>query len=189
MIIPIYNCFHPILKEKTININKVTDDIRELINNMFDSLANTENGVGLAANQVGNNSSLFVVDVSEVDEYKGMSKLVFINPEIISYSEETNFYKEGCLSVPTFYEDIERPVNVAVRYYDMEMTRKTEEFSGFLARIIQHEYDHLQGILFYEKLSHFKKTLAKSKLKKIKYGNFEIDYDMVTPTGKLIKIK
>jgi len=188
MIIPIYNCFHPILKEKTQNISEVTDDIKTLINNMFDSLLNTENGVGLAANQVGSNISLFVVDVSEVDEYKGMDKLVFINPEIISYSEETNFYKEGCLSSPTFYEDIERPANVVIQYYDIEMNNKTEEFSGFLARVIQHEYDHLQGILFFEKLSAFKKTLAKNKLKKIKYGDFEIDYDMVSPTGKLIKI-
>jgi len=188
MIIPIYNCFHPILKERTKHIDKVTDEIKTLINNMFDTLANTENGVGLAANQVGNNSSLFVINVSEVDEYKGMDKLVFINPKIINYSEETNFYQEGCLSVPTFYEDIERPISIVIQYFDIEMTNKTAEFSGFLARVIQHEYDHLEGILFFEKLSTFKKTLSKNKLKKIKYGNIEIDYDMISPTGKFIKV-
>jgi len=186
MIIPIYNCFNPILKEKTKPITHITDEIKILINNMFDTMHNTENGVGLAANQVGNSISMFVIDVSEIEEYKNMNKLIFINPEIISYSEETNFYNEGCLSIPTFYEDVERPISVVVKYFDIDMNKVTQEFTGFLARVVQHEYDHLQGILFFEKLSALKKTLIKNKLKKIRAGIFQVDYDMMSPEGKII---
>lgn len=184
---PIYNSFHPILKIKTKSITNVTDDIKNLIDNMFDTLDNTDNGVGLAANQVGESISLFVVDFSEVDEYPEINKLVFINPTIISYDEETNFYNEGCLSVPTFYEDVERPVSITIKYCDIDMKEKIEKYSGFLSRVIQHEYDHLNGILFYEKLSNLKKTLYKNKFKKIKAGNFDIEYDMMSPVGNVIK--
>ena len=187
MIIPIYNCFHPILKEKTKPITQISNEIKTLIDNMFETMHNTENGVGLAANQVGKSISLFVVDVSEIDEYQGMNKLIFINPKIVSYSEETNFYNEGCLSVPTFYEDIERPISIVVKYFDIDMNEITQEFAGFLARIVQHEYDHLEGILFFEKLSAFKKTLSKNKLKKVKSSNFYVDYDMISYDGELIK--
>ena len=187
MIIPIYNCFHPVLKEKTKPITHITDEIKSLINDMFDTMHNTGNGVGLAANQVGHSISLFVVDVSELLEYENMNKLIFINPEIISYSEETDLYNEGCLSVPTFYEDIERPFSVVVKYFDIEMKEVTQEFTGFLARVVQHEYDHLQGILFFEKLSMLKRTLSKNKLKKIKESNYDVDYDMMSFDGAIIK--
>ena len=168
MILPIYNCFQSILKEKTKPIAEITDDIKTLIDDMFETLEVTENGVGLAANQVGKSYSLFIINVSELDEYKEMEKLIFINPEIISYSNETNISQEGCLSIPTFYEDIERPISVVVKYFNVDMKEIIQEFSGYLARVIQHEYDHLQGILFYEKLSAFKKILTKNKSKKIK---------------------
>jgi len=187
MIIPIYNCFHPILKEKTKPITHITDEIKSLIKDMFDTMHNTGNGVGLAANQVGHSISLFVVDVTELIEYENIPKLIFINPEIISYSEDTEFYNEGCLSVPTFYEDIERAITVVVKYFDIEMNEITQEFTGFLARVIQHEYDHLQGILFFEKLSMLKRTFSRNKLKKIKEGIYDVDYDMMSCEGKIIK--
>ena len=186
MIMPVYNGFHPILQKKTNPITHITDDVKTLIKNMFETLYNIASGVGLAANQVGSSHSLFIVDVSEIDEYADTSKLIFINPEIISYSSETDFYNEGCLSFPAFYEDVERPIGVTMKYYDVDMNEIKQEFSGFLARVVQHEYDHLQGIVFYEKLSSFRKTLSNGKLKKIKSSYFEVDYDMISPTGNLI---
>lgn len=186
-ILPIYNCFHQVLKQKTNPIPNVTDEIKTLITDMFDTMKHTDNGVGLAANQVGKDIALFVVDLSDVDEYKEKGECVFINPEIIEYSDETDYYNEGCLSIPGFYEDVERPISVKIRYCDSEMNEFIEEYSGFIARVIQHEYDHLQGIMFYDRLSHFKRTLSRSKIHKIQIGNYESHYDMINADGVLHK--
>jgi peptide deformylase len=183
--IPIYNCYNPILKQTTSSITEITDEIKTLINDMFDTLRETSNGVGLAANQVGKSISLFIVDVSDIEEYQDtLNKMVFINPKIVSYSEEKNYYNEGCLSVPTFYEDVERPLQIEIEYYDAGMNKIIKKYDGFLSRVIQHEYDHLQGILFFERLSAFKRTLSKNKLRNIKSGRYEIDYNMIEADGK-----
>jgi peptide deformylase len=183
--IPIYNCYNPILKQLTTPITEITDEIKALINDMFDTVRATSNGVGLAANQVGKSISMFIVDLSDIEEYQDvLNKMVFINPQIISFSEEKNFYNEGCLSVPNFYEDVERPIRIKIEYYDVEMNKIVKEYDGFLARVIQHEYDHLQGVLFFERLSAFKRTLSKNKLRNIKSGKYDIDYNMIEADGK-----
>jgi peptide deformylase len=173
------------MKQKATKLEAVTEEIKLLINNMFDTLQTTDNGVGLAANQVGSSVALFVIDLSDVDGYREFGRLVFINPTIISYSEDKDFYNEGCLSVPNFYEDVERPIGITIKYQDIDMKEVTMEYSGFMARVIQHEYDHLQGILFTERMSSFKRTLSKNKLRKIHSGNYDIPYMMVEATGKM----
>jgi peptide deformylase len=185
-ILPIYNCFHPILKQKTQPITEITDEIKQLSEDMFNTLRKTSNGIGLAANQVGKAISMFVINISEVEEYENIPPFVCINPEIISYSDETNLYQEGCLSAPTFYEDVERPDSITIKFYDINMNEITESFTGFLARVVQHEYDHLQGILFYDRISAFKRTINRNKLKRLKMNEFEIDYTMIDAEGILI---
>jgi peptide deformylase len=184
-IIPIYNCYHPILKVAAEHIEEVTPDIKTLVANMFETLATTENGVGLAANQVGKAIALFIIDLEGVKEYENkQQKYVFINPDILWESDATNSYNEGCLSVPTLYEDVERPASIEIKYQDIDMHEHTQKFDGFLARVIQHEYDHLDGVLFFERISSFKRTLAKNRLRHIKAGDYETEYPMIQADGK-----
>ena len=186
-ILPIYNCFHPILKIKTEPVKEINDDIKNLIADMFETMDNTGNGVGLAANQVGKSLSIFVINVSELEEYPDITPFACINPEILEYSNDTVTISEGCLSSPELYQDIERPNSIKIKYYDHEMNEIVKTFDGFLARVLQHEYDHLQGILFFEKLSNFKQTLIKNKLNKIKNSKYDIDYNMINYNGTLKK--
>ena len=186
-ILPIYNGFNSALKQKAKPIAEITDEIQNLASDMFDTMRNTENGVGLAANQVGKDVAMIVIDLSDIEVYRndGLGELVLINPQIIDFSAETDFYNEGCLSVPGFYEDIERPIAVTVKYMDLNGNEITRECSGFFARVVQHEIDHLNGILFYEKLTAFRKTLTKNKLRKIQSGEYEVSYNMIEADGSL----
>lgn len=186
-ILPIYSCSNPVLKQKTKQIEQVTSEIKNLVKDMFDTMRNTENGVGLAANQVGKDVALIVIDLSDTEEYenKGLNELVLINPQVIDFSEETDFYQEGCLSVPGFYEDVERPITIKLKYLDLEEQENELDCTGFLARVVQHEIDHLNGILFYERLSAFKKTLNKNKIKTILAGDYSIHYEMIEGDGSL----
>jgi len=172
---------------KTEPIKEITDEISQLISDMFDTLYGTSNGVGLAANQVGKSLSLFIIDVSSVDEYKEMKPFVCINPQITDFSDETNYYNEGCLSAPNFFEEVERPTSITLTYFDKEMNENVLNADGFLARVLQHEYDHLDGVLFYDKLSAFKRTLNRSKLRKLRENEVDIDYDMIDTEGNLQK--
>ena len=186
-VLPIYNSFNPVLKQEAKPIKEITDEIEKLAKDMFDTMRNTENGVGLAANQVGKDVAMIVMDLSNVDEYKdsGLDKLVLINPQITNYSDATDFYNEGCLSVPGFYDDVERPISITLQYTDLEGKEIIQECTGFFARVVQHEIDHLNGILFYEKLTAFRRTLNKGKLRKIQAGEYEIHYDMIDAEGNL----
>jgi len=186
-VLPIFNSFNPILKQKTKPISEITDEIKNLAKDMFDTMRNTENGVGLAANQVGKDVAMIVIDLSDVDEYKdsGIGELVLLNPQITDFSDETDFYNEGCLSSPGFYEDVERPISITLQYMDLNGETVILECKNFFARVVQHEIDHLNGILFYEKLSAFRKTLSKNKLRKIQNGDYEIHYKMIDADGNL----
>jgi len=186
-ILPIYNCSNPVLKQKTMQIEQINSEIKNLAMDMFDTMRNTGNGVGLAANQVGKNLALVVIDLSGVEEYdgKGMDELVLVNPQIIDFSEETNLYYEGCLSVPGFYEDVERPTEVKVKYLNLDEQEIKLDCSDFLARVVQHEIDHLNGILFYEKLSVLKRTLSKNKIKAIVAGDYSVNYEMIDANNLL----
>lgn len=186
-VIPIYNCFHPVLKQKTEPVSEFNQELVQLSKNMYETLYNISNGVGLAANQVGKSISMYIVDlnVGEKESKKKYEPVTFINPEIIAYSDEENDYQEGCLSIPEFYENVRRPQAVEVKYFDLDMKEQVREFDGFMARVIQHEQDHLDGILMFERISKLKRTLSKSKLNRIMRGDIKPNYPMVQPDGKL----
>jgi peptide deformylase len=136
-------------------------------------------GVGLAAPQVGRDVRLFVVDVTpwadEEPELAGFRR-AFINPEIYWRSEDEGLYNEGCLSLPGIHEDVSRPVTIRMRYLDEELRPRDEEFTGRPARVIQHEYDHLEGIVFTDRLSPLRRTLLKSKLAGFAKGRYKASY-------------
>lgn len=184
-VLPIYNCFHPIMKKETIDVVEFNDEIKKLSVDLIDTMLNTGNGVGLASNQVGADKSIFVMDTNLHSKDKPPAPIVLINPKILSMSDELVEEKEGCLSVPDVWEDVQRSASIDVLYYDIDMKEICQTFDGFLARIIQHEYDHLKGKLFFERISPLRRTLIKSKLKKIEKGIILGDYPMVLPNGEL----
>ncbi len=175
--LPIYNCFHPIMKKSTEDIQEIDGDLQKLVDDMFETMY-TADGIGLAANQVGVSKSLVVIDTSAATK-KNDPKYVLINPQILETSEETNDYQEGCLSVPKFFEDVIRPKKVKVRYWDLKGKEFNIEADDTLARVMQHEIDHLNGILFYERLTPLRRTLSKSKLNRIRKRQTKPDYEMV----------
>lgn len=183
-LLPIYNCFNPVLKKKTEKVEHIDENLKKLVENMFETMYNAD-GIGLAANQVGVSKSLVIIDISRNDNFKNQPPLVLINPEIITFSEEKDEFLEGCLSIPNFYETVDRPEAIEIKFYDLNMKEHKIEANDLLARVMQHEIDHLNGILFFERLSPIKKTLAKSKLKKIKNGQVDAKYEMVNPDGRL----
>lgn len=185
MILPIYNAFHPILKQKTNDVENFDDRLKKLISDMFETMIFAE-GIGLAANQIGQSISLLVVGDIKEDGVLKHKRKAYINPVIEDWTEEYVDYNEGCLSVPELREDITRPKAIQIKYYDEDMKENREEVDGLLARVLQHEVDHLNGILFFERLSPIKRTLIQNKLKKIKKGVIVPDYPMVLPNGKVL---
>jgi len=185
-ILPIYNCFHPILKKKTEIVEEVNDDFLTLIDNMFETMHIAE-GIGLAANQVGVSKSMLVIDIGHFNDKYPYPPMAFINPVITAFSEEDSDYEEGCLSVPTLRENVIRPAEIEVRYFDKDLKEQTLHATNLMARVLQHEIDHLNGILFFEKLTAIRKTLSQNKLKKIKKGIIVPDYPMVMADGRLIQ--
>lgn len=182
-ILNIYNCYHPILKEKAKRVESFDQELKEFTDNMLETMYNAD-GIGLAANQVGDRRSVFTVDINSGEEDKSKySPIVMINPEIISYSDKIVSYQEGCLSIPQYYEDVDRPDAIEIKYLDINMKEHKIEANDILSRVIQHEYDHLKGILFFERISPLKKALSKSKLNKIKRGEQNAHYKMINPDG------
>ena len=150
---------------------------------MFETMENA-NGVGLAAPQIGKAIRLFVVDASpfeDKDPELADFVQVFINAQIVEESGKEWVFNEGCLSIPTVREDILRKPNILIRYYDEHFDYYEEEFSGLAARIIQHEYDHIEGKLFTDRVSALKRTLLKGKLNDISKGKVDVDYKMKFP--------
>lgn len=186
-IMPVYNCFNPVLRQKTKKIENIDDKLIEIINDMFETMYNAD-GIGLAANQVGLDISLFVMDsAAKSDDDSNYSPIVLINPEIISSSEEKSFYQEGCLSIPKVYEDVERPKEIEVKYYDQDMKEVITMLNALPARIFQHELDHLNGLLFFDRITPLKKALLRNKLKMVERNRIETRYDMIDAKGNLIK--
>ena len=193
MILPIVAYGDPVLKKKAKNIDKDYPKLEALIDNMWDTMYNAY-GVGLAAPQIGLPVRIFMIDPapfaedddlsdSEKDELKDLRK-VFINPEITEESGEEWAFSEGCLSIPGINEDVFRCPNIKIKYQDEDFNEYVEEFDGLLARVIQHEYDHIEGILFTDKLSSLKKRIIKSKLAGISKGKVNADYRMRFPAVK-----
>ncbi|HRW62298.1 MAG TPA: peptide deformylase [Bacteroidales bacterium] len=183
MIYPIYVYGTPVLRKVAEEITPDYPNLKEFIEDMWETMYFSD-GLGLAAPQVGKSVRLFVIDGSpmEEDEPKLKNfKKVFINPKITERVEEEIPYNEGCLSIPLLREDVDRPIKIRMEYYDENFNFYDEWFDGMAARVIQHEYDHLEGILFVDRLAPLKKRLIKGKLNSIMKGKFNVDYKVKLP--------
>jgi len=193
MILPIIAYGDPVLRKTGVEIDKDYPNLSELIINMEETMQNA-NGVGLAAPQVGKAIRLFLVDASpfsESDELEDEEraflkefKRVFINPKIIEERCEEWAFSEGCLTIPNINEDVLRKETIDIEYFDINFKAKKETLNGLAARIFQHEYDHIEGVLFTDKLSSLKKRLLKKKLDNISKGKIDVDYRMKFPNLK-----
>ena len=187
MILPIIAYGTPILKKKCREIDTSYKDLDDLINSMWETMYNAS-GVGLAAPQIGKSIRLFIVDASPFAEDKELDiternklktfKEVFINPKITWSSSNLCSFNEGCLSIPDIREDVSREDQIEIEYQNEKFQNKTLKLSGLSARVVQHEYDHIEGILFTDKLSSFKKKLLNNKLRNISMGKVKCDYTM-----------
>lgn len=178
MIYPIVIFGSEVLRKPSVELTPDYPDLKKLIEDLFLTMASAD-GVGLAAPQIGKNIRLFVVDCSpwgDEDEACKEYKRAFINPEIYEVSEETELFNEGCLSLPGLHEDVRRPVAVKMRYLDENFEPHDELFDGFRARVIQHEYDHLDGKVFTDRLSPLRRQLLKSKLLGMSKGKYRCSY-------------
>ncbi|QCW99354.1 peptide deformylase [Aggregatimonas sangjinii] len=193
MILPIVAYGDPVLRKKSTDIDKNYPKLDNLLDNMWETMYNA-NGVGLAAPQIGLSIRLFLVDTSpfaddeelseEEQKSLGSFKKAFLNAKISEETGEEWAFNEGCLSIPDVREDIKRKDTITITYQDENFKPHTETYDGLLARVIQHEYDHIEGILFTDKLSTLKKRLLKGRLKNIAQGKIQVDYRMRFPEMK-----
>lgn len=180
MILPIYVYGAPILTSATERVVSNSPELQTLIDDMIETMHGAS-GIGLAAPQVGRSERLFVIDLSPLemeDEQIPDGPMVFINPEILEESIEEDEFEEGCLSIPDVREYVVRPEGVRMKYQDRELNSHVLEAEGMLARVIQHEYDHLEGILFLDYLSAFKRRLLKRRLREMTQGRVQADYPL-----------
>lgn len=193
MILPIIAYGDPVLKKVAIDVDQDYPNLYELIANMFETMYNAY-GVGLAAPQIGQSIRIFIVDASPFAEDDDLDdeerkllegfKKIFINPQILAEEGDEWAFNEGCLSIPDVREDVFRKPELTIRYQDENFKTYTETYSGLIARVIQHEYDHIEGILFTDKLSPLKKRLIKNRLNNISMGKIKVDYRMKFPKEK-----
>ena len=178
MIRPVYIYGSPVLRKVAQDIDSTYPDIKQLIEDMFETMYHSD-GVGLAAPQIGLSIRLIVIDASPMEEddpaLKDFKK-VFINAKIIERFGEKVLFKEGCLSIPNLREEVERESSVRIQYLDENFIPHDEVFEGIPARVIQHEYDHLEGVMFTDRLSVLRRKLIGGKLNSISKGKFDIDY-------------
>ena len=185
MVYPIVVYGDPVLRKRAQDIEKNTD-VKTLVADMFETMY-AANGIGLAAPQIGKGIRLFVVDgtsLEEEEEDMTTFKKAFINPLILEEDGEPWEFEEGCLSIPNIRENVARPEIVKIRYYDESWNLKEELYNGVKARIIQHEYDHIEGKLFIDYLSPLKKRLLKGKLADISKGAVDTEYRILAPLRK-----
>ncbi len=193
MILPIVAYGDPVLRKKAKEIDSEYPNFQKLLENMFETMYNAQ-GVGLAAPQIGLPIRLFLVDATpfadddelskdEQELLKGFKK-VFINATILEETEEEWAFNEGCLSIPDVREDVFRKKTIKINYFDENFKEHTEIYSGLAARVVQHEYDHIEGILFTDKLSSLKKRLIKGKLNNVAKGKVNVEYRMKFPLAK-----
>ena len=186
MILPVVAYGDPVLRKEADEVEKAQEGLTILIENMWETMYKAE-GVGLAAPQIGRSLRLFVVDGSPFGEGdKGDAgckdfKRVMINPVLFEASEDCDVMEEGCLSIPGVREPVERPVSVKVEYYDADWVLREEALSGIAARIVQHENDHLDGVMIPDYVPILKKALLQGKLKEISAGKVPSDYAMRFP--------
>ena len=179
MILPIYTYGQPVLRKVAEDIDENYPNLKGLIQDMYETLEHSE-GIGLAAPQIGLDIRLVVINLDvisdDLPEYKGYIK-TFINPHILEYDDtETELMEEGCLSVPGIHESVRRPTRIHVKYQDEDFNEHDEWVEGYLARVMQHEFDHLEGTMFIDRLSMLRKQMIKGKLKSLLKGNFRCSY-------------
>ncbi len=179
MVLPIYIYGHPVLRKVAEDIPADYPDLQQLIADMWDTLAESE-GIGLAAPQIGKSIRLVVIDLDvlsdDMPEYKGF-RHVYINPHIIEYDDtKTETLEEGCLSLPAIHEKVTRPTRIRVQWLDEEMQAHDEWVEGYLTRVMQHEFDHLEGKVFVDRVTPLRKQLIKSKLRALTQGRYRCGY-------------
>ncbi len=183
-ILPIQLYGADVLRRRAGELEEVDDAAIGTIRDMFETM-HAANGIGLAANQVGLLRRIIVVDISAMEDGKGVLPLALINP-VITEEGGSDAREEGCLSIPEVRDEVTRPASIHLRYRDTAFAEKELHAEGILARVIQHELDHLNGILFVDHLSAAKRTLLKPKLRRIRLGEIEVSYPVVVP-GKASK--
>ena len=179
MILPIYTYGQPVLRKVAEDIDENYPNLKGLIQDMYETLEHSE-GIGLAAPQIGLDIRLVVINLDvisdDLPEYKGYIK-TFINPHILEYDDtETELMEEGCLSVPGIHESVRRPTRIHVKYQDEDFNEHDEWVEGYLARVMQHEFDHLEGTMFIDRLSMLRRQMIKGKLNSLLKGNFRCSY-------------
>lgn len=186
MILPIYVYGMPVLRTQTKDVTENSEALQALIDDMLETMHNAA-GIGLAAPQVGRRERLFVVDLSPLAEElaeEGQTlppqPMAFLNPEIIDESEAESAFEEGCLSIPDIREDVWRPERIRIRFLDRDFRPQELSLSGMIARVVQHEYDHLEGILFVDHISPFRRRLLRRRLREMARGLVEAEYPIVT---------
>ena len=175
--LPIYIYGTEVLKKKAKPVKEISNETITLIQDMFETMR-TSNGIGLAANQVGVLEQIVVIDLSEMEEYKDSKPLTVINPEIVLEDGEWEV-EEGCLSLPEIRDLVTRPETITLKYQDANLRDQRIEATGMLGRVLQHEIDHLNGVLITDHLPATKRAFLRSKLKKISKGDFEHKYEVV----------
>lgn len=182
MILPIYTLGQPVLRKVAEEITPEYPNLKELIENMYETMEKAD-GVGLAAPQVGLPIRMFVIDLDclsdEMPEYKD-SRKTFINPEILEVGGEEESYEEGCLSLPGIHETVKRMNKVHMRYQDADFVEHDEWIDGFQARVVQHEYDHLDGKVFIDHISTLRRQLIKGKVNALLKGKAHCSYKVKT---------
>jgi len=186
MILPVVAFGHPTLRKIAADIDKDYPGLEQFIADMFETMY-ASNGVGLAAPQVNRSIRLFVIDATPyADDFPGETDLkkVFINARIVEETGEEWAFNEGCLSIPEIREDVMRKPELRIQYYDENFNFHDERIKGVLARVIQHEYDHLDGVLFVDLINPLRKMMLKRKLNDIGKGLIKTDYKMIYPLAK-----
>ncbi len=183
MVYPIYVYGHPVLRKVAEEITPDFPDLDRLIEDMFESMYSSD-GLGLAAPQIGKSLRIFIVDGKPLEEeHPEMKefKKVFINPQVVERKGDKVVMNEGCLSLPGLHEEVDRESEIRIKYYDAQWNFHDERYSGYLARVLLHEYDHLDGILFTDRLSPLRRRLLRGKLNDISRGRFDASYRTILP--------
>ena len=187
MTYPIVIYGHSILKKVAADIEKDYPGLQNLVDDLFDTMYHSE-GLGLAAPQIGKSIRIFVIDgklAAEDEPSLADFKKTFINAHLTEKCGDFQLMNEGCLSIPNLREEVNRESHIRIKYYDENWVYHNEVYDGYKARIIQHEYDHLDGILFTDKVSPLRKRLIRSKLTAISKGKFEAEYKTILPGQKI----
>jgi len=185
--LPIYVYNQPVLRKKAKLVRTLNAELTAFVDDMFETM-HKAGGIGLAANQVGSPRRVIVIDLSGSEETKDSKPMVLLNPEVL-LEEGAETMEEGCLSIPGVRDEVERPEHIRVRYKDLDFKDQEMEATGLLARVLMHEIDHINGVLFIDHLNIVKRKLLRGRLNKIRKGEVEVEYPIVAPNSVLSESK